>query len=130
MSSPLAPARGALASGGFDAALEALPLAVDGGDERVELAGVLDRDVGVAEALGKTPSQVALAWVVQQPGVTSPIFGARTLEQLEDNVGASDVVFDDEARKRLEEVSALELEYPYDFHERVRGITAGMMSGA
>jgi aryl-alcohol dehydrogenase-like predicted oxidoreductase len=86
--------------------------------------------VGVAEALGKTPSQIALAWVIQQPGVTSPIFGARTLEQLEDNLGASDVVFDDEARKRLQEVSALELEYPYDFHERVRGMMTAMTGGS
>jgi aryl-alcohol dehydrogenase-like predicted oxidoreductase len=78
--------------------------------------------VEVAARLGRTPSQVALAWVAQQPGVTSPIFGARTLEQLEDNLGAGDLTLDAEATRRLEEVSALELVYPYDFHERVRGI--------
>jgi aryl-alcohol dehydrogenase-like predicted oxidoreductase len=76
----------------------------------------------VAHRLGKSSSQVALGWAASQPGVTSPIFGARTLEQLEDNLGAADLELDDEARKRLDEVSALPLVYPYDFHERVRAM--------
>ncbi len=84
--------------------------------------------VRVAQSLGKTPSQVALAWVMSQPGITSPIFGARTLEQLEDNLGAVQVLLDEEARKRLEEVSALELVYPYDFHERVRAMTSQLVA--
>jgi aryl-alcohol dehydrogenase-like predicted oxidoreductase len=81
---------------------------------------------GVAASLGKTASQVALAWVIGQPGVTSPIFGARTLEQLEDNLGAADLALPEEARKRLEEASALELVYPYDFHARVRGMMSAL----
>jgi aryl-alcohol dehydrogenase-like predicted oxidoreductase len=92
-----------------------------------------DRNLSVAEAvvevgarLGRSASQVALAWVAEQPGVTAPIFGARTLEQLEDNLGAADLVLDDEARKRLEEASQLELVYPYDFHERVRGMMGAL----
>ncbi|MFQ5699430.1 MAG: aldo/keto reductase [Myxococcota bacterium] len=76
----------------------------------------------VAQSLGHSPSQVALAWVIEQPGITAPIFGARTLEQLEDNLGAADLRLDDEARKRLDEVSRLPLVYPYDFHERVRAM--------
>lgn len=87
---------------------------------------IADTVAQVAQAAGKTPGQVALAWVAQQPGVTSPIFGARTLEQLEDNLGAADLALDDEAKKRLDEVSALELVYPYDFHEQVRGIMSAM----
>jgi aryl-alcohol dehydrogenase-like predicted oxidoreductase len=83
--------------------------------------------VQVAQALGRTPSQVALAWVMAQPGITAPIFGARTLEQLEDNLGAAQVVLDAEARKRLDEVSALELVYPYDFHERVHAMTSPLV---
>jgi aryl-alcohol dehydrogenase-like predicted oxidoreductase len=74
----------------------------------------------VAKSLGKTASQVALAWVATQKGVSSPIFGARTLEQLEDNLGAADLTLPAEAQKRLDDVSALELVYPYDFHARVR----------
>ena len=88
-----------------------------------------ERNLDIAEAvrelarsLAKTPSQVALVWVAQQPGITSPIFGVRTLAQLEDNLGAADLVLDGEALARLEAVSKLELAYPYDFHERVRGI--------
>ena len=80
--------------------------------------------IAVAKRIGRTPGQVALAWVVQQPGVTAPIFGARTLEQLEDNLGAADLALDGEALRALDAVSALELVYPYDFHARVRGMMA------
>jgi len=85
---------------------------------------IAERVIEVAERIGRSPSQVALAWVNQQPGVTSPIFGARTLEQLEDNLASAELRLDDEALKRLDEVSALPLVYPYDFHERVRGLAA------
>jgi aryl-alcohol dehydrogenase-like predicted oxidoreductase len=85
---------------------------------------IVETLTSVAQSLSKTPSQVALAWATQQPGVTAPIFGARTLEQLDDNLGAANVVLDAESAKRLEEVSKLELVYPYDFHERVRAMTA------
>ncbi len=76
----------------------------------------------VARELGRTPGQVALAWVAQQPGVTAPIFGARTLEQIHDNLGAADLVLDREVLERLDRVSALPLEYPYDFHLRIRAL--------
>lgn len=59
----------------------------------------------IAREKGVTPSQVALAWVGQQPGITAPIIGPRTMEQLEDNLGAVDVVLTDEDRRRLDEVS-------------------------
>jgi aryl-alcohol dehydrogenase-like predicted oxidoreductase len=87
---------------------------------------IADAVVGAAKALGKTASQVALAWAATQPGVTSPIFGARTLEQLEDNLGAADLVIPEEERKRLHEVSRLELVYPYDFHARVRAMMGAL----
>ena len=88
-------------------------------ERNLEIADVVAK---VAGTLGKTSSQVALAWVIGQEGVTSPIFGARTLEQLKDNLGAAEVTLDEEARKRLEEVSKLDLVYPYDFHVRVRAM--------
>jgi aryl-alcohol dehydrogenase-like predicted oxidoreductase len=97
---------------------------------------VAERNLAIAEtvasvagSLGRSASQVALAWVVGQPGVTAPIFGARTLEQLEDNLGAADLVLPEEARKRLDEASALELVYPYDFHARVRGLMRALELG-
>jgi aryl-alcohol dehydrogenase-like predicted oxidoreductase len=81
---------------------------------------------GVAKSLGKSASQVALAWCATQKGVTSPIFGARTIEQLDDNLGAADLVIPEEHAKRLHDVSKLELVYPYDFHERVRAMMGAL----
>jgi aryl-alcohol dehydrogenase-like predicted oxidoreductase len=56
-----------------------------------------------------TPSQVALAWLLQQPGVTSVIIGPRTISHLEDNLGATSILIDDNDRQRLEEVAEPEL---------------------
>ncbi len=58
----------------------------------------------LAEAKGRSLSQLALAWCVQQPGVTSPIIGPRTLEQLEDNLGALDVALDDDDRAQIDQL--------------------------
>jgi aryl-alcohol dehydrogenase-like predicted oxidoreductase len=59
----------------------------------------------LAAGKGCTPSQLALAWCAQQPGITSPIIGPRTMEQLEDNLGALEVEVTEEDRKRLDEVA-------------------------
>ena len=59
----------------------------------------------IAERIGKTPSQVALAWVADQPGVTAPIFGARTTAQLRDNLGAAALHLDAETTAALDQVS-------------------------
>jgi aryl-alcohol dehydrogenase-like predicted oxidoreductase len=64
---------------------------------------------------------VALAWVAQKPGVSSVIFGARTLAQLEDNLGAADLVLTDAQMKRLDDASAFEVGYPYDFIQSAQG---------
>jgi aryl-alcohol dehydrogenase-like predicted oxidoreductase len=56
----------------------------------------------LAAAKGCTISQLALAWCVQQPGVTSPIIGPRTMEQLEDNLGALNVSFTSEDRAAID----------------------------
>ena len=58
----------------------------------------------LANAKGCTISQLALAWCVHQPGITSPILGPRTMEQLEDNLGALDVTVTDEDRLRIDEL--------------------------
>lgn len=60
----------------------------------------------VAQEIGASRSQVALAWTLQHPAVASPIMGARTLEQAEDNFGALDIVFDSDQRARLDVASA------------------------
>ena len=59
----------------------------------------------IAQGKGCTMSQLALAWTLQQPGVTSPIIGPRTMEQFEDNMGALDVEFTDEDLRRIDELS-------------------------
>ncbi|MFN8508162.1 MAG: aldo/keto reductase [Dehalococcoidia bacterium] len=56
----------------------------------------------LAKARGITMSQLALAWVMQQPGITSPIIGPRTMEQLEDNLKAFDVTITAEDREIID----------------------------
>jgi len=66
--------------------------------------------------LEKTISQIALAWLLAMPGITSVIMGARHLAQLQENLGASGWDFPSEEWKKLDEVSALPIEYPQDIH--------------
>jgi aryl-alcohol dehydrogenase-like predicted oxidoreductase len=77
--------------------------------------GVLDALFEVAEETGKTPAQVALNWVSGRPGVTAPIIGARTLEQLKDNVGAAGWSLSEEQLTRLNQASDVTPPYPYPF---------------
>ena len=76
----------------------------------------------VASRLGKTSSQIALAWLLAMPGVTSAIIGARNLAQLHENLGAGDWDFPSEDWIKLDEASALPLEYPRDFQAFVESI--------
>jgi aryl-alcohol dehydrogenase-like predicted oxidoreductase len=69
----------------------------------------------VAKELETTPSRVALAWVQDRPGVTSTIIGARTMEQLEDNLAAVDVQLKPAQLQRLNELSTPKLNFPADF---------------
>ncbi|MFL6071437.1 MAG: aldo/keto reductase [Actinomycetes bacterium] len=54
--------------------------------------------------IGEDPAEVALAWVLAQPGVTAPIIGPRTAEQLEGNLRALDLTLDDKTMARLDEI--------------------------
>jgi aryl-alcohol dehydrogenase-like predicted oxidoreductase len=56
------------------------------------------------DELGERPSDVALAWLLHQPGVTAPITGPRTLEQLEQSLRALEVELDDKALERLDQI--------------------------
>jgi len=71
----------------------------------------------VAAATGKSEAQVALNWVVTQPGVTAPIIGARNEAQLDDNLGAVGWTLDQDQRVALTWASAFPRGYPYDFIE-------------
>ncbi|MEZ0312571.1 MAG: aldo/keto reductase [Myxococcota bacterium] len=64
-----------------------------------------------------TPAQVALAWTLQHDAVASPIIGARTVKQLEDNLGALDVEFSQQDLARLDEVSRVQHAFPHEFLE-------------
>jgi aryl-alcohol dehydrogenase-like predicted oxidoreductase len=66
----------------------------------------------VAQELGRTPAQVAVRWVLEQPAITSTIVGARTAEQLRDSLGAAQWRLEGDALKRLDEVSRLPERYP------------------
>ncbi|MFC4451765.1 aldo/keto reductase [Halorussus aquaticus] len=57
----------------------------------------------VAEEVGASPAQTALAWVMHRDGVTAPIVGARTVEQLEENLAAAEIDLSDEQVRRLTE---------------------------
>lgn len=83
-----------------------------GGRERTW--NVLDAVQSVAEELGVSMAQVALAWLVDRPAVSSVILGARTLEQLDDNLGAAGLHLSEEQTRRLDEVSDPQpADYPY-----------------
>jgi aryl-alcohol dehydrogenase-like predicted oxidoreductase len=83
----------------------------------------------VARELDKTPSQVAIAWTLQNPGVVAPTIGARTFAQLEDNLKALDVTLPPEALQRLDEASRIELGFPHEFLDRplTRNVVFGGM---
>jgi len=63
---------------------------------------VVDAAAEIAAAHGATTPQVALAWLLGTDGVTAPVLGARTPEQLEDLLGAADLTLSDDERARLE----------------------------
>jgi aryl-alcohol dehydrogenase-like predicted oxidoreductase len=69
--------------------------------------------VSIAEARGVSGAQVALAWLLGRPAVSSVVIGGRTEAQFHDNLAAADLVLTADERRRLDEVSAPALLYPY-----------------
>jgi aryl-alcohol dehydrogenase-like predicted oxidoreductase len=73
--------------------------------ERLEAhRGQVEEYEALCDELGERPSDVALAWLLHQPGVTAPITGPRTLEQLEQSLRAPEVELDDKALARLDQI--------------------------
>jgi aryl-alcohol dehydrogenase-like predicted oxidoreductase len=66
---------------------------------------ILDAAEAVAKARSASISQVALAWLMEAPTITSPIIGPRTLTQLEDNLGVLDLKLSEEEKSQLDEAS-------------------------
>jgi aryl-alcohol dehydrogenase-like predicted oxidoreductase len=75
----------------------------------------------LAGELGTSVTAVALRWLIQKPAVTSVIMGVRTPAQLDDNLKAGELKLSVDQMKRLDEASAFELGYPYDFMKRIQG---------
>ncbi len=71
--------------------------------------------LGVADELGVTASQVAIAWIRARSGAIHPIIGARTVGQIEDNLGAIDVYLPEEAIQQLEAAVEFDVGFPTDF---------------
>jgi aryl-alcohol dehydrogenase-like predicted oxidoreductase len=78
---------------------------------------ILGELLAVARDIGRSPAQVAVRWVLEQPMVASAIVGARTARQLADTLGAAVWQLPDEARERLDTVSALPRRYPRAMEE-------------
>lgn len=77
----------------------------------------------IAEMVGTQPAQVALAWTLGRPGITSVTIGARSMEQLLANFGSVDLSLPCELTQRLNDISAPEKPYPYwmqSFHDADR----------
>lgn len=94
------------------------------GSRRASLGdtGPMDREQGfdivdtleaIARERGASIAQTAINWLLRRPGITSVIVGARTVDQLEDNLGAATWELSAEEVERLDRVSARPLPYPY-----------------
>ena len=64
---------------------------------------VVDEIIEIAEARGATPAQIALAWLINKPGITSPIIGATKMQHLEEAVSALDIQLSEEEIKNIED---------------------------
>jgi len=82
---------------------------------------ILDAVDAVAKEHATTPAAVSLAWLLAKPAVTSVIFGARTIEQLDDNLKADELTLSAEQIKALDTASAFEVGYPYEMISRTQG---------
>lgn len=86
-----------------------------GGERTYAIVELLCR---IAEETGRTPAQVALGWMLQRRLVTTALIGARTPEQLADNLRAGEHPLSGAQLEALDQVSQLDLPYPYSFIER------------
>jgi aryl-alcohol dehydrogenase-like predicted oxidoreductase len=125
---PWSPLRGGWLSGRFRRGMTAPPE-----DSRIKIAeekdwgekwsaynnehtwNVLDALHAVASKARKSPAQVAINWLLQKPGVTAPIIGARRMDQLEANLGSVGWSLTEDQARYLDDTSAAAPPYPYDF---------------
>ncbi|MDX2148921.1 MAG: aldo/keto reductase [Planctomycetota bacterium] len=89
---------------------------------------VIDVLTSIASAIGVPPAQVALAWLRTKDAVASPIIGARTVDQLEENIASLRVRLSNEQVARLDEVSRPQLNFPADFLAGIGAVVHGGLS--
>lgn len=81
--------------------------------DQERLYDIVEELVAIAESRKVAAAQVALAWLLAKPGVTTLVIGARTEDQLKANLGAADLILAPEELERLDKVSRKPLPYPY-----------------
>jgi len=93
-------------------------------EQQLKMAETL---MAVADEIERTPSQVAINWVRQQPGVVIPILGARTEAQIKDNLGVLDFTLSDAHMDRLSAATDFKVDFPLSFltNDHVRGLIFG-----
>lgn len=79
---------------------------------------IVDMVMEIAKESGKSPTQVALNWIRQKSNNVIPIIGARVEAQLKDDLGCLEFNLTHDQINRLDEVSKIELGFPYDFLKR------------
>ena len=77
------------------------------------LWNIVDTLIAVAKNHDVSPAQVALAWTLTRPAVSTLVIGGRNKDQIRDNIGAASLALSDEEVKRLNDVSRIPLIYPY-----------------
>ncbi|MEM7682385.1 MAG: aldo/keto reductase [Planctomycetota bacterium] len=120
---PWSPLAGGVLTGKYTRAdLEAQregPSKPEGAERGAELTerkiDIVEALVAVAQEIGQSPAQVALNWLLRKPWVTSVILGARTVKQLDDNLGCLSFTLSDAHFERLEDASRITLGFPGDF---------------
>jgi aryl-alcohol dehydrogenase-like predicted oxidoreductase len=77
------------------------------------LWNIVDVLVEIGRDRGVSAAQVALAWLLERPGITSLVVGGRNQEQFSDNIASVGLKLTDDERRRLNDVSAIPMIYPY-----------------
>jgi len=101
---PWSPLHGGLLGGALSKIREGTASRAAENDELEQHRSALEAFEKLAAELGHAPADVALAWLLAQPGVTAPIVGPRTVEQLDSSLGALTVELDEATLKRLDEL--------------------------
>jgi aryl-alcohol dehydrogenase-like predicted oxidoreductase len=96
--------------------------------DEARVFGVTAAVVEHAREIGATPGQIALAWVIRQPAITSTLTAARSADELREQLRAFDVDADESFWASLDRVTALPASYPDDFYRRLSGRAAAMSS--